>query len=830
MMRTARSGIAFAYLLLLAGSGLLVLATVLLLAIAPALHAPAIYFYTAAVVAFLGSVLRLSSISATEVDAATSPGRHWWQRNNTLAATVLAACIVVFLGLPGPLTMSREISHTTEVTRIFLYGRPLWTWHSAGGEIIRRGEGLALLLDIKAPPSFVVLADSNAGGSLSQLQVWQDGQLLPMPHSMHADIQVKGSGRYSHWGPFLGRNSMLYFSTLDNTHPRLDGVTFRIRYRIILNPYITIIGLFFGTLALIHLLRMFGYRVRLPVFLQYGRISAWFSAVIIYSLLGIVFVFPLYTTWRDAPTTYALIAGYLPWTDGAGWRAGALHLLHTGVLTEWTQRRPVNAAVHAMVTSLFGERLNWTLACYALVAALMALLFASEIRRTLGLISALIALAVAAYFTNDFLPLTFSETLGIILGLLGFVLMWRAIDVKDKWLFAVGLCLLTTAFSARPGPMLVLPALTLWAAISGVGGTRFSASWFGASIVGILFGMVPTLIFSQFYGTGENLPASNFSYTLYGLALGGESWQRGYTDFPQWASLPEAERAKHLFHAALAHIREQPGLFLSGMGKFLSNFAQYLFVYVDDKVLAPFFRAGYWLGLVLALIRIRHPRDSFLLAGILGGIASAPLIYWSYDAHRAYAATIPFDAVLCTLPIALAASWVRSESTNAYSHLLQFSTRSLTFAGFSAYLVVMIGPVVAVSSYHLKHFTDERCSNGTLSNVLHLGHSSSYIWVMPPDSKTFVPRISSEKIATIPDIHDFGIDSYISNLQPGQLFIWGFDLENPESPPRWYIAPRSLLPLDGVYYRICGPEAISLDPSGLYAIRYITAATALPSP
>ncbi|MGC9317763.1 MAG: putative Ig domain-containing protein [Armatimonadota bacterium] len=57
----------------------------------------------------------------------------------------------------------------------------------------------------------------------SQLMVFEDGERLGPPHSLHRDIRERGEGRYSHW-----TREGLYFSASDNTDPRSNGRVYEV--------------------------------------------------------------------------------------------------------------------------------------------------------------------------------------------------------------------------------------------------------------------------------------------------------------------------------------------------------------------------------------------------------------------------------------------------------------------------------------------------------------------------------------------------------------------------------------------------------------------------
>jgi 2-polyprenyl-3-methyl-5-hydroxy-6-metoxy-1,4-benzoquinol methylase len=72
-------------------------------------------------------------------------------------------------------------------------------------------------------PHLASLADYPFGGErVSPVFIFEDGQQLPTPHSMHADIDGLGKGRFAHWGEHI------FFSTSDNSDPNTNGRSYRL--------------------------------------------------------------------------------------------------------------------------------------------------------------------------------------------------------------------------------------------------------------------------------------------------------------------------------------------------------------------------------------------------------------------------------------------------------------------------------------------------------------------------------------------------------------------------------------------------------------------------
>lgn len=82
-------------------------------------------------------------------------------------------------------------------------------------QTIRQLEGIAF---VSALDGFVSLEDEKAAEQHSPLVLYEDGKPLGPAHSLHADIEHMGHGRYSHW-----KGARIIFSTSDNSDPTRNG-------------------------------------------------------------------------------------------------------------------------------------------------------------------------------------------------------------------------------------------------------------------------------------------------------------------------------------------------------------------------------------------------------------------------------------------------------------------------------------------------------------------------------------------------------------------------------------------------------------------------------
>ncbi|MEK9708582.1 MAG: hypothetical protein VW618_12295, partial [Alphaproteobacteria bacterium] len=120
--------------------------------------------------------------------------------------------------------------------------------------------------------------------------------------------------------------------------------------------------------------------------------------------------------------------------------------------------------------------------------------------------------------------------------------------------------------TTRAGAFVVLPAHALWPFVAEHftfrARVRTSALMLGAAVLGF----APGSLANWFFGGDTSEVHSNFSYTLFGIAAGGERWIYALERLPGASS-------DEIFAAAFELIRTQPLLFLEGL---FQGFLEYI--------------------------------------------------------------------------------------------------------------------------------------------------------------------------------------------------------------------------------------------------------------
>ncbi|MFN4283659.1 MAG: hypothetical protein ACK4NA_13555 [Alphaproteobacteria bacterium] len=369
-------------------------------------------------------------------------------------------------------------------------------------------------------------------------------------------------------------------------------------------------------------------------------------------LSAAVFAIAVCLKYASGVSSDVMLFGLFPASDANGYLIGAVSYLENGRLSEWATRRPFAALHLAGLLALTGHDLRVSLVLLAALCAAGTLLVVAALRARFGPAAAFGAFVSLFPFIYLTLNTTMSESLGFALGCVAFALLVEAADGgKRRWVW-IGLALLSVGLMARAGALFVLPALILWCGWRWRGvDSRFSWTTAAVAALAVVGAYAINKFFIIVYGAPGQAAFGNFSFTLYGLAIGGESWTRFFVDFPNAAGLPEGEQAAAAYHAALTHMRAAPFDLIQGIAKryndFLINTGWHK--YVPNVILRGFVLLLALTGLIHCWRRRREPVPSLLLAGFAGILLSVPFL--GDGGPRVFAATHGFSAAFVALGI-----------------------------------------------------------------------------------------------------------------------------------------------------------------------------------
>jgi hypothetical protein len=421
---------------------------------------------------------------------------------------------------------------------------------------------------------------------------------------------------------------------------------------------------------------------------RYGK--GWGPALVMLSLL-MAFLLILFGSWQAGESNFFFIGGLLPYSDAHGYYSDALRLLHGWRFSEFSSRRPLFPALLAVLLAATGINLPLTLISLTIVSSLALGFAVREVRRQAGTSVGVLMLLCLFMFYRRYIGSTLTEHLGFSFGCLAFCFLWRGAALQRPTPVLFGLFLLALGLSARAGAFLIIPALVLWAGVQFPGVNRRSLKIVAGALAAALLGFAANALLLREVGI-SGAAYSNFSYTLYGLVHGGD-WSLVLRQHPELAPLTDMERTSRIYALAWAGVRANPlalvsgalrawRAFLTGGSSAWYSFPQYLspewalvpqatrpddwqiLLRIRDlwawisgagpRLWAIALQAGALAGILVLWRNRRSALTALTAAAWVGIFLSVPFAPpWDAENMRAYAATMPFLALLPVLGVGL---------------------------------------------------------------------------------------------------------------------------------------------------------------------------------
>lgn len=554
-----------------------------------------------------------------------------------------------------------------------------------------------------------------------------------------------------------------------------------------------------------------------PAFRASGRLGQMAALV----LTLVFFALPLTAMWSSGTIERpAFVGGLLPWKDASGYYRDARLLLEGNTFTSFASRRPLFSALLATLLGLTQQNLEVTLAILVVITAFACYLLAREMQATHGTPAGVLVLLILFLYYRIYIGSALSENLGLALGALAWAVLWRGAHQRSIALVSFGLFLLTWALNARAGTFFVLPALLIWGVWGFRAEGRVSVKFLVAGSAGVALGFLTNLFLVRVLGSPDGMAFSNFSYTLYGLVVGGKGWAQSLHDHPELASLSEAETAVTLYRLTWAAFLASPFNLVVGMVRYWSEYFHPLsglfgFVFANavpggpwgergtalilivDRGLSLATRLGLYVacgaGFVGCWQRRREPPYTMVGVATLGIFVSIPFVPLSDGGHRVYAATMPILITLAVIGIGyivarLPLRW-RSFFEMEEQGKVPFAPALFVFSGILILLVFGGGLVVRWAS-HAPTFAAGSCPNGVEAVHVRLSQGSAIVLVENGDSHLRHAITTDDFRSGWRAIYDAPIADYFANVHEDSMLMNALDLDSKQQI--WLVMPKTL--------------------------------------
>ena len=574
----------------------------------------------------------------------------------------------------------------------------------------------------------------------SLLELYEDGRRLGPSHSLPDLVRKLGKGAFSQQG------RELLFSTTDGTSPLTNLRTYLVRAPLKTTALFRLLGLIGLSIALWRVIVLLPPAQRRPVVATIRRTFRWLvvpkqlgahriiSAGIALAVVGASWYY-LVGIWGSAKTVgpQFAVGGFFQVSDASGYAVCASRVLDEGISGlgiaeyggEWCLRRPIYATFLATILGLTGRSWLWTLLVQSSFVGLSIAVLLRATSRLAGPMSAILVLWLMFSFSaENVYPGTTTESAGLALGAVGLALLLDAARLGDQRLLFLGAACLSVALNARAGAFFALPFLAAGVFFQSTP-WRSRLSSTAIAIAGIVSGFaVQSFLVAHFGGTSSASHGS-FSYTLYGLSVGGKGWGQVLTDHPELfqGNLSDAQVARRIFDLAWTNVVTSPWVIAKVLERNLLH-------YLRDPLLGiSGLRILWWLGAFALALRWREL--SYRLIGLMsvGVLLSSSLVIQD-GGPRVFAATWGVTALQVAVGLHLALSWFgrvfdRSNSFTGFRpmhpHLIEVCVAVVLLAAIFLPLTPLRGLV------SLSPVPPRGCVNGEKELIARLGHESYMI-------------------------------------------------------------------------------------------------------
>jgi len=564
---------------------------------------------------------------------------------------------------------------------------------------------------------------------------------------------------------------------------------------------------------------------------QMGQLLALISTLAL-------FAFSLSGLWAIGQTQSTIFSGIVPMFDASDYYVDALRLLAGQDFSTFSARRPLFPGLLSVVLWATDHNLMATLSVFTFITALACYATAKEIQRTHGAEIAVFVLIILFLFYRHHSGSVMSENLGLPLGALGFAFIWRGTADRRELGVVMGLFLFTLGLNARAGTFFMLPLLLLWGGWTfKTSDKKFSWKFFAMGIAAIIVGFASNMLMVYLLATPSGVPFANFSYSLYGLASGGESWIYVFKSHPELYQLQEPYQSREIYRMAFNLILERPALLIQGAlynwSMLFSNswYSAYSFVSGENQIVRMISQAIIFLLCALGFARwVRNPDDSLNgLVGIaaLGILISVPFLPPT-DAYRMrpYATSMIVFGLLPGMGLLLGMDTLKfrflskPEPNSIPSNMISILTAPLLIA-------TLAGPVAIKNIGEAPQFQAGACEAGL--DLVSMRFD--------PGTHFNIIRQNEPGLDWMPDFHlkrfqrnshslpDPAMIKWAQSIPPLTTIFYSLDFQSLEKV--LVVTPTILLPDPGTLWQACGVWEI--DPSlSVYKIFYVRMQAELP--
>jgi hypothetical protein len=466
--------------------------------------------------------------------------------------------------------------------------------------------------------------------------------------------------------------------------------------------------------------------------------SAW---IIGCSLTLVLFGLQLASKWTLGISNANIIGGFIPYKDGFYYYNGARMLLAGQAITgEGLQGafRPLYPGLLSVLLLLLNNNLILVIAVVVSLTALCCFMSSFLISRKFGPLPAALFLVSQYAFIRPMIGYSLTEVPSLIFSCLAFILLISGAEQKKYFDIILGGFLLVLAISVRAGPFFVLPIIILWT------GWLFriesKIDFKRIIIFGLIFSaefLVVNFIFPRLVTATSSSTFGNFSWMLYGQAVGGAGWSYHLEALGTHDSII-------VMQAAIEKIKNYPLGLIIGSYKSLRDFIlpgkDSMFSLIHYKL--HFSNYLFWtvkifllvLGLVHSIRRVQEPKYSLILSIFIGTLFSIPFLPPIDGGNRFFSGIAPFFFIIESIGLFSMISYLnlRQKPKQPQRAFEVGWVRAISGIMIS---LILIAPIGVFFTRHLPAFNLPVCKNDQIPFATQT-NKGMYIDIIPEDNDT----------------------------------------------------------------------------------------------
>jgi energy-coupling factor transporter transmembrane protein EcfT len=446
--------------------------------------------------------------------------------------------------------------------------------------------------------------------------------------------------------------------------------------------------------------------------------------------------------------------------------------------------------------------------------------FSRAVSKHIGIVASVASFCLFFAYAKEYaFNLSTTECAGIMFGALALGFLLDGSVKSDPRLLGIGAALLSVALFARAGPFFVLPALFIWALVC-IGNK--SGLWRVAVVVGAgaAAGLLIQVGVVALSGGSIASSHSNFSYTLYGLAVGGNGWTAVMTDHPNvvelFAQQGDEAAAREIYALAMQAISNDPMQLARALWANFQHFLRQPMFENPGERLNGLPNLLWWLGAIAIIFQRRNPVCSLTGALNVGVALSASVI--GYDGGpRVFAAGFAIQvaqaAIGLNLGLRIVLDGVRKFEMMRRGDFPGPGRFEYALAILAVLLVLL--PVTPLRRLFAQQAaSDPPCHAALRSIVLRPGYDTHYLAIVPGAKSTdvFQMRVAPERLERRFSDTWYKRD-FLSLPKPITVFrAWPLNLAKPEKEVTFFAAgDLSQYRYKAIHVCLDDREAISIE-------------------